>query len=617
MSSNGFFLHSLTVVGPQMDSAEVTFEPGLNVISGPSDTGKSYIYWLINYMLGGSTLPDEDVPESHGYETAYLTIYSVTEKRHYTLARSLRGGHFKLYDGILPLLQNEQHLHGEHATGREDTISAFLLKLSGLANAVVLKKKGPPIETGALSFRDLVHYFLVYEERVFTKLSPLHRENPIIKTLESSVFRTLLTGVDDRSLVCSSEPTLTKPQRQSQALLLAQMVVRMEQQVAEERSQLESMPSLAELDRELATVMAVRDEHQQALQAREFDRQGLWRAQKKLESEMIVQEQTQVRFQLLKEHYLTDLNRLEAISEAEQAFAHLAVEACPVCGSPAEAHQHDNISPFYAIEDIQEASHREAQKIHRLLLDLVSTIEEQRQEYGALILKHQVLKGHVAEVAAHIEKELAPLARVSNEKLLQIMELRMGYTRFEMLNSQLTSLREQHAAATSQAKAPAPKQPPVSTAPGSADLEGFCLATEEILKSWRYQNAGRVTFDLTAEDIVVGGRARKSHGKGIRAILYAAFVLGLMRYCLQKDRPHPGFAVIDSPLVAYREADFPEGEELPPDFTYTFYQALSEGVAEGQVIILENEDPPENLDEAIHYIHFTKSDDGRYGFFPV
>jgi hypothetical protein len=38
-------------------------------------------------------------------------------------------------------------------------------------------------------------------------------------------------------------------------------------------------------------------------------------------------------------------------------------------------------------------------------------------------------------------------------------------------------------------------------------------------------------------------------------LTHAAFTLGLLRFALDNDRPLPGFAVLDSPLVVYEEPD--------------------------------------------------------------
>ena len=60
---SGFQLRRLQVTGPQVESAEITFDAGLNVVSGASDTGKSYLVETIDYMLGAGT-PPRQIPES-------------------------------------------------------------------------------------------------------------------------------------------------------------------------------------------------------------------------------------------------------------------------------------------------------------------------------------------------------------------------------------------------------------------------------------------------------------------------------------------------------------------------------------------------------------------------
>jgi hypothetical protein len=107
----------------------------------------------------------------------------------------------------------------------------------------------------------------------------------------------------------------------------------------------------------------------------------------------------------------------------------------------------------------------------------------------------------------------------------------------------------------------------------------------------------RFGYDTEGEDIVISGKARKDDGKGYRAITYAAFMVGVLRQANQKHRRHPGFIVMDSPLVTYREPD--------------------ENMGDGQVIVLENEEPPEDLRNSIAYTAFTKNrNTGRYGLFP-
>ena len=113
---------------------------------------------------------------------------------------------------------------------------------------------------------------------------------------------------------------------------------------------------------------------------------------------------------------------------------------------------------------------------------------------------------------------------------------------------------------------------------------------------------------------------RSAHGKGVRAILHAAFTIGLAQYCFNNNRPHPGFVVLDSPLVTYRPPRAGETVDenvLDIDVASRFYSDIQESV-EGQVIVMENMDPPNGLKAGSTDIFFTGvAGEGRAGFFPV
>ena len=65
----------LAFLGPDKNPASVEFKPGLNVICGASETGKSFIVDSIDFMLGGSAIP-RDVEERIGYDKVRLVITS-------------------------------------------------------------------------------------------------------------------------------------------------------------------------------------------------------------------------------------------------------------------------------------------------------------------------------------------------------------------------------------------------------------------------------------------------------------------------------------------------------------------------------------------------------------
>ena len=153
----------------------------------------------------------------------------------------------------------------------------------------------------------------------------------------------------------------------------------------------------------------------------------------------------------------------------------------------------------------------------------------------------------------------------------------------------------------------------------TAEMDVFARAVEDILKAWRYPNPGRVLFSEDTQDLVIGDHPRSSHGKGVRALTCAAFILGVMEHCRRRAMPHPSVVVLDSPLVAYQEPDTADGETQQlrqAGVKEAFYSTLANGLAKGQVIVFENEDPPAELTTGFIRHHFTKTDLGRYGLFP-
>ncbi len=127
MAITGFQIRRLTLVGRGVPNAEVQFREGLNVVSGPSDTGKTFIVQCIDYMLGGKDVP-ESIPEAARYETVRLALDVSVGDDEVVLERSIRGGDFKL---VIPGAV-DRNLSAKHSAGDKDSASQYLLGLSGL-----------------------------------------------------------------------------------------------------------------------------------------------------------------------------------------------------------------------------------------------------------------------------------------------------------------------------------------------------------------------------------------------------------------------------------------------------------------------------------------------------
>ena len=149
----------------------------------------------------------------------------------------------------------------------------------------------------------------------------------------------------------------------------------------------------------------------------------------------------------------------------------------------------------------------------------------------------------------------------------------------------------------------------------------FCISIENILKKWKYPNLVSVNFDNSYKtfDIVLNDKTRKAHGKGIRAITYTSFVIGLMDYCISKKLPHSRTIILDSPLTTYQgKGTKIKSVEIAKDMEDSFFSDLASIDNNRQIIMLDNKDPNDDIVSKINYIHFTGDNtNGRQGFFPI
>jgi hypothetical protein len=608
MSFAGFFLIHLTLKGPQIPDAEVRFNQGLNVIVGPSNTGKTYIAQCVDFMLGAKRLPKE-IPEAGPYDTLSLGLCSRDTGDEFVLERSLHGGDFRLLSrGLVTRI-----LGARHNPDNEENVSFFLLELSGLTDKKV--RTNLQGKTRMLSFRDISRLILVDESTIISERSPIFTGQYQLQTAESSVFRFLLTGIDDSSIIAREDPKIAKGRNEGKAEIVRILLDRARLQVADYKADDESdlRKQLARLDVSVEEISQALAAEQRSASALEDIRREAWGSLRKVDSRFAVLAELQKRFDLLQEQYVSDLRRLDAISESGRLLGQMTEERCPVCGALAEHHDIHHQTHHFSLEEVVNSCTAEAKKIRTLLSDLQETLRANEQEVKYLEIERED-KNQALKVASYqLQESLQPRIQDALQRLRNIQsqqeKVRItleGLDRVRELEELLSGIE----GIEYRKRIDGP-----SINVGTDEAEDFSQEVEAILRSWHFPNLDRVTFSETDQDVVISGQRRASHGKGVRAITHAAFNLALLRFCQDNSKPHPGLVLIDSPLVVYRQPDVGEGS-FPRNVKEGFYRALAEGFTTGQVIILENDPPPSDLRGDINLIEFTGTNVGRKGFIP-
>ena len=113
------------------------------------------------------------------------------------------------------------------------------------------------------------------------------------------------------------------------------------------------------------------------------------------------------RFQLLREHYIVDIDRLKSIQESGSLFFHIEVVACPICGSEPEA-QHFNDTCNTEIEKIISSATSEINKINQLLKELDDTVQDLSSEEKDLATSLKEAENEYEELDQAIQRTIAP-----------------------------------------------------------------------------------------------------------------------------------------------------------------------------------------------------------------
>ncbi len=615
----GFYISKLHVTGLNVKSAELSFDKGANLISGLSDTGKSYIFACINFMLGGGDIP-KDIPESVGYTDVFLEIKTYKDKV-FTLRRKLSGGKFKLKEVPLEVSLTkgiEKELYHQHSGTNRDNISSFLLNLCGFEDKYVrLNKQNAKKE---LSFRDISRLTLIDEERIITEKSPVYSGQYTDQTKEQSVIDILLTGNDAKDLEQIEDVKIYSSRIRGKIEFVETIIKDLNIKLL---SINENYPKEKQvrLQNKVDYLTSVLANSSIRLEKLSTTKQELFNEIKKLESKQILQDELSNRFYLLKEHYKSDISRLEFITEGEEFFSQLTAVNCPLCGGEMDKEHYDCIvEEGKKTSNIMNAILVELEKIRIKLSDLESTLEQLVIDKNERDVKLKSLNFELISVNVEIQKKLEPSqSSTKNEVNSLISELTL-IKQQNVLEQQIQNYHEQRNLLNIELKRKPKIGEPIDDIKYTV-LQSLCDTIEEILSSWKYPNITNVNFDASYKiyDIVINNKNRKAHGKGIRAITYTSFVLGLMEYCIKRNLPHSRNVILDSPLTTYQGKEIKtESEEITKDMEDSFFSEFANIDEQRQIIILDNKDPNDSIQSKINYIHFTGDKNiGRQGFFPI
>lgn len=118
----------LSFTGTNKSVASIDFGPGLSVLYGGSNAGKSFVLKAIDFVTGSrDAFPG--TKQSQDYENVFLSFSLLPQRRTVTIRRAIRGGDIDWYEGAANEAEIDgvepETLHHIHGKGRKANVMAI------------------------------------------------------------------------------------------------------------------------------------------------------------------------------------------------------------------------------------------------------------------------------------------------------------------------------------------------------------------------------------------------------------------------------------------------------------------------------------------------------------
>lgn len=600
----GFYIKEVRATGQSVPDAIVTFGPGLNILQGRSETGKTCVLKCIDFAFGGSTtMPFKD---GAGYSAVKMTVVSdggelsvsrKVGKNQFTIESNIDG----IEDGIYNLKPDKKGLH--------PVLNLVWMKLMGIdeehevpSDLNFTKKR--------LTWKQLLRMFFISEDDISLSGSIILPSRFEEQTLFLSSLLYLITARDFSEQDAVEKKALRKMRKKAVTDYITEKIkgaVEKKQKLEDQMGAFEGINIEAEIDHmvsELATVEAAitsaLSETQQLLNS------ILQEEEKVAESEMLLS-----RFKHLRSQYTADIKRLTFIVEGEQAVGAIPKSTtCPFC---------DGAMPTRSKKSYIEASKAELGRIVAQLNGLSSTEADVEQEHASVTSRLVELRAQRADIESMITSELRPKAAALSNSIKAYRAYVQAHQEVKVITDFAQSWEQDIDRYEAEAALDDKK---LEYRPREYFPEDFQTVmtqyADEILRECRYENYTCARFDVTSFDIEVNGEVKStSHGKGYRAYLNTVVALMFRKYLAEHAHFNPRLLIVDTPLHGFDDGVETQAPESMRAGLFTYFMNHQE---EGQLIIVENLDNIPALDYAsagatVETFTHGKSK-GRYGFLP-
>lgn len=598
-----FFIRRISAFSSDGRVSSIDFESGVNIISGPSNTGKTMVVGCIDYLFGGSRWPFNPLVE--GYNSVSMELIS-SEGEPLTVRRDIvvKDGNAKpstevsvesdiegIPGGTYPIKPPK----GKNGKSYGD----ILLQMLDIPEPVKImsNQNGKPQR---LTPRTFFHQLCIREEHIFDSKTII--DNPEHSNITASINALAYLLYEGGEQTGEYEDPNEKELKRSG--VIAYITEKMDS-IGEKREELERLIAESEgesIEDSIEEIMAeIADVDEKIANAREESRKLLGEYYA-VADELAVERQELERHRALRTQYDSDVKRLLFIIEGEEKSGGNEPTLCPFCNS--EIHDPEDKESYIA------ASKAELEKVYDKIVDLDSLVAEIESRANSLELKMKSLSARKSSVQSLISMRFMPEAnrlRNSLEDYKRTIRLQEELAALEAFNDDFSAdMFEKRSEDESQEKLDAKKLF------DKGAFNRLSSAVNKAVRECRYPDYRNAEISPRWFDVAVNNKDKQNEGKGYKAFLNSLFAFVLMKFLDSEGKHAPRLLVLDSPILSLKQdVDVPATE----DMKVSLLNYIIKNCGDCQVIIAENE-IPESVDyTGVNLIRFGRTGDStRAGF---
>jgi hypothetical protein len=601
-----FYIIRVTATGEGKLPATVTFNKGLNLICGVSDSGKTCVLKCIQFVMGVIKKPFEK--EQTGYDSVSLDI--MTEEGSIHLFRRIEKNIVNVVTEIESVTSGDYDTEYKSQGNKNPVLNELWLQLIGIKKLPMIIKN-QDFARQRLKWNTLMGLFWLKEEEIENPHSVLLPSSPTQNPYFFASLLYLLTGNDYPNMEEQDKEEISKAKKDA----VRQFVNKRIYQMSVKRDELQkalSVYSGIDVEDEMQTLIDSLSETEKSIAAATAESKDLLSTLLTLREKEAESRVTYSHFQALKSQYTADIKRLSFIVDGETHMHSIKENRkCPFCEGE--------------IQPAERRSYIETAKaeLNRIIAQLQGLSESEDDIVSALNevqVQITYIEKRRSEIEAWIETELTPKADKLRNGIQQYRAYVQLHQESEVLHSLsqdwIMELQKQEDSIGSDKSKFKPKEHfPVDFNSRIDDI------AYSILDECNYENLNTAHFNMGTFDLEINGYAKKdSHGKGYWAFINTVVGLTFRKYLHEDAVYNPEIFVVDTPLLGLDQG---VEDSAPTSMRTALFQYFIDNQEEGQMIIVENtKDLPELDYEAggAKVIEFTqgkyesKFKESRYGF---